>query len=168
MICNFLSERAIALHEDYLEKLKLRYSILEKSVPSIVGKEISEVQKMRVPYKDEIMSLKCNIICHEIFFSSFGRAHQSSKCIRGAFGSESGFLYEIYETVKETENSFAFINTKRGVPQISLGMPMDILRLSNVVLAIDLYEHTYFLDYGFDKCEYVRRMLAYLNLNKVV
>lgn len=168
MICDFLSERSLSLHKEYLEKLKLQYSILEKSVPLIVGKELSDIQKMRVPYKEEILSVKCNIICHELFFDSFGAGNQSSKCIRDAFGSEAGFLYKIYESTKNAECCFAFITVMRGVPRLYLGSPNMILRLPNIVLVLDLYEHTYFLDYGFDKEEYVRHMLPYLNLNKVV
>ena len=168
MFCDFLSERSCALHKEYLEKLKLRYSILEKSVPEIRKKEISEIQKMRVPYKNEILSLRCDIICHELFFTSFCHGHQNSKCVKEAFGSEAAFFYEIYQLSKEKENCFAIISMNRGFPRLSFGLPSMILRLSSPVLALDLYEHAYFLDYGFDKEEYVRRMLSCLNLNKVV
>ena len=168
MICDFLSERSLSLHREYLKKLKLQYSILEKSVPCIVGKGLSDIQKMRVPYKEEILSLKCNITCHELFFDSFGAGNQTSKCIKQTFGSEAVFLYKIYEASKTVENCFAFVSMSRGIPRFFFGSPGMILKLLNPVLVIDLYEHAYFLDYGFDKEDYIRRLLPYLNLNKVL
>lgn len=167
MICNFSSERTCKLHKEYLEKIKLQYTILEKSFPCIVRKDIFDIRKMRLKYKDEILSLKCDIMCHELFFDSFGQRNQSSGTVIDNFGSEAAFLYEIFSQAKKAENCFAFICLHGKRVNFSFGMPELLLKLSNPVLTLDLCEHAYFLDYGFDREEYLRRMLPYLNLNKL-
>ena len=167
MICDFLSDRSLKLHKEYLEKLKLQYSILEKSFPSIVGKSISDIQRMKLRDKDEIISLRCNVKCHELFFDSFGAGNQASKLVKDCFGSEAGFLYEIYAAAKNVDNGFAFITVRHGRPEVLFGTYTALMKLSRPLLVLDLCEHAYFLDYGFDKDEYTRRMLPYLNLNKL-
>lgn len=167
MISDFLSDRSIKLHKEYLEKLKLQYSILEKSFPSIVGKNISDIQRMKLRDKDEIISLRCNAKCHELFFNSFGKENQTSMRIRESYGSEAGFLYEIYAEAKNVESGFAFITVRRGRPEVLFGGYTMLMKLCEPLLVLDLCEHAYFLDYGFDKEEYVRSMLPYLNLNKL-
>ena len=106
MFCDFLSERSSALHKQYLENLKLKYSILEKSVPGIREKSISDLQRMRVPYKEEILSVKSNVICHELFFASFGEGRRQSACIKQSFGSEARFLYEAYEYTADSRSCY--------------------------------------------------------------
>lgn len=168
MICDFLSERSISMHCEYLNKMKLQYSILEKSYPCIAERKMTEIQKMRVPYKDEILALRSEIAAHELFFDSFGAKNQTSALIKSSYSSEASFLYEIYEEGRKKGNCFAFVSrTNRGVETV-FGAPGEIFKIKNPVLAIDLYEHSYFLDYGFDREAYIKNMLSYLSLNKVV
>jgi superoxide dismutase len=155
------------MHTEYLKKLKLQYSVLEKSCPCIAGRDVSEIQRMRVKYKDEILSLKAEISAHELFFASFGAKNQTSSLIKRTYGSEASFIYELYEATRDVGNCFAFVNRTGGGVEFSLGEPKEILKIKNPVLSIDLFEHSYFLDYGFEREEYIKNMLAHLNLNKV-
>ena len=168
MISDFLSERSIFMHNEYLKKLKLQYSVLEKSCPSIIGRDLAEIQRLKVPYKDEILALKAEIVAHEIFFDSFGVKNQTSSVIRNSHGSEASFVYELYDAARKTANGFAFVvRTRKGV-EIYLGAPVEILKTKNPLLAIDLCEHSYFLDYGFERELYIKNMISYLNLNNVI
>jgi len=165
---DFISERACQLHREYLQNLKLKYSVLEKSFPEIVGKTIFDIRKSRVKYKDEILDLKCDILCHELFFNSFGKKNQTSVSVRRSFGSEARLLYEIYEAGMGAGNCFAIISrTKKGEVEFNLGAPSILIGISAPILAIDLCEHSYFLDFGFDKEKYLSAVLPHLNLNKL-
>ena len=44
---------------------------------------------------------------------------------------------------------------------------VDVIIKNEPLLAIDLWEHAYFSDYGFDKKRYVKNLLPYINLDKI-
>ncbi len=167
MNINFLSDRANELHKEYLRQERLKYSILEKSIPKIVGKDMREISGMRLRDKDEILTLKCNILCHDIFFESFGKGYGSSSLIKSQFRSEASFFYEVSEYVKAARGDFLFISSSGAGVGVCIGDGRLILRLKNPVFVIDLCEHAYFLDYGFEREAYVKTALAHLNLSKL-
>ena len=43
----------------------------------------------------------------------------------------------------------------------------QLSHLGTPILAVDVCEHTYFMDYGFDKQRYLIQSLPYLNLAKL-
>ena len=163
----FLSERNIKLHKDFLRSERLRLSIIEKSYPDIVGKSAREISRMRFDSRAEALDLICNIECHELFFSSFSEGRVPSENARMAFGSESGFLYELYECAKGCREEFLFVYSDNGRISYSPSSRLCYLGKKNAVLAIDLCEHSYFLDYGFDRDEYLKGALAFLNISKL-
>lgn len=165
-INSFVSEEALSLHKDYLKSLKLRYSVMEKSFPEIKNAHAKQLQRMRHRYKDEILDLRCDIFCHELFFDSFGDAYQRCVAARAGYRTESSFIYEIFEASKISDASYLVISTDRGTVNIKpLGKAREILKISYPALCIDLCEHSYFLDYGFDKERYISNLLPYLNLS---
>lgn len=163
----FLSDRAVELHKEYLRQERLKYSILEKSIPKIVGKGIREISGMRLKEKDEIINLKCNILCHELFFESFGKGFESSYAVRAKFRTEASFFYEVSESAKSARGDFLFFCSSNGSVSVHIGEGRLISRLKNPVLVIDLCEHAYFLDYGFERDAYVKTALAHLKLSKL-
>lgn len=167
MIHKFLSEGALNLHKEHLHKLKLQYSVLQKSIPQIAGKNLLEICRLRFKDKDEVIGLKSDIQCHELFFTSFGTAYESCASVRKKYRSESSFLYEIYESCKKLDCGFLIIYSDKGEPKLISGAPEIISKIKNPIIAIDLYEHSYFLDYGFEKEVYLKNMLPYLNLSKL-
>ncbi len=169
-INKFISEDAIGLHKNYLENLKLEYSILEKSVPEIKNMSISALKKARnLRYKDEIIRIKVDLECHKLFFSSFGNEFQSSDVIKKAYGTEASFIYDICNEAKQRETcGFLIIGLVKGRIFKYAGQDLeDVFIKATPILAIDLYEHSYFLDYGFDKSAYLEKATKYLNLNKI-
>ena len=99
-LCAVLSDRAMNLHKEYILKQKLRYSVMEKSFPDIVGKNIREISRLKIREREEIVLAKWDIMCHEKYFISFGREHQNSSAARYMCRTEASFLYEIYEMAR--------------------------------------------------------------------
>ena len=169
-INKFISEESIGLHKNYLENLKLEYSILEKSVPEIKKMSIPAIKRARnLRYKDEILKIKIDLECHNLFFSSFGNEFQTSDSVKKTYGTEASFRYEIFREAKEWANGgFLIIGTFNGKIFKYVGCDLaDVFIKANPILAIDLFEHSYFLDYRFDKSAYLENAIKYLNLNKI-
>ncbi len=163
----FLSEDTLRLHREHIEKRRLEYSIFEKSIGGIKGKELSELKRMRFCDREEVLKLKCEIIAHDLYFSSFGNAHESSEMIRRSYHTEASFIYEVQTECCKADGGFIFIYTDGRCVRMACGAPTLLLRLPEPRLALDLCEHAYFLDYGFDREAYIRNALKYLNLNKI-
>ena len=162
----FLSEEAIELHKEYLRTLKFRYSVMEKSFPEIKDANLDAISRMRHMYKDEILALKSEIFCHELFFNSFGELYQSSSLVKENYRTESTFLYGIFDMCKSSCAAFLIINKNKGcVNTALLKEPKEILKIPSPVLSLDLCEHSYFLDYGFDRERYLTNLLPYINLS---
>ena len=161
----FLSEKAISLHKEYIEKEKIRLSFFEKIYPNVNIYDFGCLIRSRCKEKREIASSLMNIRCHEIFFSSYGGEYQQSAVIREGFGSESLFLHELYKYASEAKGKFVFISkTSKGIA-LGAGDEFYLAKLHFPVLVIDLCEHAYFLDYGFDREKYLKSLLPYLNIS---
>ncbi len=163
----FLSEKSVLIHKEFVEKLSLQCSALEKSSPMVIGKPISEIRRRRFLNKSDIIRLRSEIECHNIFFSSFGNMYQSSKCVKNKYNTEASFLYELLELGCEAEADFLGIYVSGGAPYVKIGKAVELMYREAPLLTVDLCEHAYFLDYGFSKREYLKNMLPFLNLGKL-
>ena len=167
----FLSEENLTLHNEYLRALLLRYSILQKSISGIIGKNVSEIFRMRLPYAErkDVFALLPEIELHELYFASFC----ASKNLRSAilcerFGSEAAFLNLLYRLGMQLEYGFIAVNMSGGrIECITAKDYVDAYRFGVPMLAIDVCEHAYFYDYGFDKSAYLISALPYLDLSKI-
>ena len=63
------------------------------------------------------------------------------------------------------EGKFFYIYSDGKSLKTREGDEFELLKTCGNVLAVDLSEHAYFTDYGFDKSEYVRNLLPYLDLS---
>jgi superoxide dismutase len=164
----FLSESNVKRHLDYLNTLKLRLSILEKSIPKIKGKELREILSMNIPksQKEEIIPLSLEILSHKLYFSSFTAEPKPSPTIRKYYFSESGFCYEMLKAAKNYTQGYLYIfKDKRGKPCFNITSAPDLFFFDlTPILLIDLYEHAYFTDYGFEKESYIKGALSRLDL----
>lgn len=166
MLC-FLSEDNILNHREHLKTIRLKYSVLEKSFPSISGIQPKEIVNIPLSREDKEQVLLTNIYIksHETYFSSFSEIAKPSDILRKYYGSEDKFCYELLETCRKSDNTFIYIIKD------SRGRPLSVTReeckypyiRTEPLLALDLYEHAYFSDYGFDKEKYLRSMIAHLN-----
>ena len=167
---DFLSERSIEVHKEYLNNLMLKYKIFEKSYPELSGCDIEGIYKARIPRSEREAAgrLFCEIMAHRIFFSSFASPNTNSMRIKREYGSVAAFLYKICEVCREARSGFLFVYEDKGKVKLSCTEEYeDIFRYKRVLLAIDICEHSYFLDYGFNKDGYVINASRYLDLSKI-
>ncbi len=165
----FLSEENIKKHKEHLENLRIRYSVIEVCNKNITGKGIKELSKIRFnDNRDELLDIKSRILCHELFFNSFSVPYQTSNILKKKYRSEASFLYEIYEKGRKMDFGYIVLYIYRGNVEIFYGNAITELFLKTTpILCIDMYEHSYYQDYGFDRDIYLKNALAYLNLSKV-
>ena len=167
----FLSEESIALHKEYLYALHLKYSILQKSVNDIKNKNIREIARQKLPrdVKNEAIELISEIVLHNTFFASFTNGRQvNSRRACKYYGSVAAMLNALYSLSLKAEGGFlcVFLRGERPISRIVTvsGYPAFS---SEPVLSVDLCEHAYFLDYGFDKRAYLLAALPHLDLSRL-
>ena len=171
-ILNFVSETAFAEHSAYLNNLKLRYSILEKSEAALSGLELSEIESHREIKGDirrEATSLLSEIKAHELYFSSFSERGCKCPALRGQYSSESAFVYELFKNALNYPYGFCCVSKSRGGIRFDCTEePSQIFTKRKPLLCIDIFEHAYFRDYGFRREEYLKNALSYLNLSRLL
>lgn len=167
----FLSCESNDFHKEHLNTLKLRLSVFEASYSSVHGADYRKISGLRIPRSEkcEILALKAEIEAHELFFNSF--VENSERCckneiISGIYGSEVKFLYDVLRYAID-KSGFLIFYLKRS-SSIGVYAGPDYARVlmhNDARLAVDLFEHAYFTDYGFDKEKYLSRALSNLNLS---
>lgn len=163
-----ISESALDMHKEHVRDLKLKLSILEKSYPELAASECRDIMRSRSKYKREAVFLKCEIKMHELYFSSFGEGYQRSFKIKEQFGSESEFLYEVLCGARDKRCDYILVSlTKREAVALNFGGSELLLTDGVPLFCVDLCEHAYFLDFGFQREEYLKRVLPYLNLRAI-
>ena len=166
----FLSDRSIEMHKEHYNTLTLRYKVFEKSYPEIKDKGIREIYRCSVPLseKREAVRLYSDILAHKIYFSSFGARNAVSRRVKDEYASVASFLYLLSEECMKCREGFLLIYENRGKISTYCGDEYDKVLLKNeALLALDLYEHAYFLDYGFDREKYVLNAISHLDLEKI-
>ena len=165
-----ISETSRMMHKDFLHNLKLKQSIFEKSYPSLFGKDIKEIDKLKIPYieREAYKDLLSQIYAHELFFSSFCDRSRGSDTVRRIYGSDASFLYELLNRCMEVDHGFLLIYRKGDGIGVYAGCKLvNIFMIYDVCLAVDLCEHAYVFDYGFDKKSYLKAVLSSLDLSKI-
>ena len=167
----FLSEENLALHREYLRTCSLKYSILEKSIRGISRKQVTEILGMRLPraQRNDVLALLPEIELHELYFKSFcdiKNVRSSLVCER--FVSEAGFLNYLYRLGMGLDHGFVTVNVKGDKIECMATDDYASCYTTGIpVLAIDLCEHAYFYDYGFDKSGYLINALPYIDLTRI-
>ena len=172
----FLSIENINLHKEYLRQLKLKLSVFDVSYPGVSDatyQNIAKLAKYRIIRREkrEIFRLKSEIEAHEKFFSSFidnESVCKPNEIILRQYGSEASFLYEL---LQYSRNRYGFLlvylDRCARVKCYAGEDYINTMRYNDVALAVDLCEHAYLLDFGFDKEKYLSRALSSLNLSKL-
>lgn len=164
----FLSEGNIKRHFEHLREKRLCYSILEKSLPELRERSINEITRLNIDrgVKDEAISLLWYIKSHECFFDSFSINQNMVNISRI---SAEKLLYEIYTEAMKMDHGFLFITLdKHRTPRLMFSDGNDGAFIKyKPILALDLYEHTYFFDYGFDKRRFLQNAIKYLNISSL-
>lgn len=170
---SFLSESTQRIHKEYLNTQRLRYSILLKSEPQLIGLEAVDIQRSRGikrDIKEEAVGQLSEIKAHELYFSSFGECGGRSDTIRARYGSENSFLYSTMRSALSFGEGYCFIvKSQNGIFALNTKSAKTVYLDSRIspVLCIDLYEHAYFCDYGFKREEYLNAALSHLDLKRL-
>lgn len=143
-LASFLSEENLSLHREHLSALRLKKQMVASS---------------------ERQRIERQIRAHELFFSSFRKERVRCDRVRKGYGSENRFCYLLKEYAESALGGFLYIYPMCGYPFVGFGGKEQHLR--RAVLAIDLFEHAYFLDYGFDVSSYIEAALSHLDLGKL-
>lgn len=167
----FLSDENISRHREYVRMLRLKYSIFESSFPVLLGADFLVASRIRLKRKDraDALSLLSSIEMHDIYFSSFSSLpYPRSKRLSEQYGNESGFLNEVYRVCMEARYGFtAVYDLKSEIKVKAFERCEDALTFGRPTVAIDVCEHAYFLDYGFDKERYLIGALPYLDIGRI-
>ena len=163
------------IHRDYLRSLSLKYEILEKSEPKLCGLPLSRLMNYpRGIARDicaEAIVLLSEISLHRLYFESFSEKGElyCQKQIEDRVGSLSSFIYDMKN---------ASLKLRRGFVSIGRGRNGVEFRASEdftehfveffPLLTIDLCEHAYFVEYGFNTERYLDSMISHLRFSLIL
>lgn len=170
ILLEFLSEDNLNLHLSHLKNATLKYSILKKSIGTLTGLSAREVLRsgLKRSERDEAFDCLSYIESHRNYFDSFAPLTKKCDAVRKYFGSEDKFLYEIFECARYESHGFVYVCIdSRRRPKIEFAKPHDEYLKNSPILALDLYEHAYFLDYAFEKEKYLRSAISRLDIEKL-
>lgn len=166
---NFLSERNLEMHREYLNDLMLKFRIFEKSYPEIVGKDIDGIYRTLSNREERksAVSLLAEIEAHKLYFSSFTSEKIQSSRIKKQFGSTPQFIYELRVIAKTSKSGFLIVYEDSSGIKLYCGDKYDsIIAKGKSLLALDLCEHAYFYDYGFRREEYILNAISHFDFSK--
>ncbi len=168
---DFISDEAETLIRERVHILSLKASIIRKN--DFQGKNITCLEMLRSPVgrcvRADILSVVPELILESTFLDSFSgeRGKRLPEHVRGKI-TEAELSNMIFREALLRECGFVSICTVGNTVRIcSEPDPLSHFRWGAPVLAIDVSEHAYFIDYGFDKREYLLRAIPYLDLEKL-
>ena len=136
----FVSERALSLHREHLASLSARKRM---------GMQAADLDAL--------------IRSHEVYFSSFRKERVRCARVTAAYGSENAFAFALKEYAAAKGACFLYIYPLRRFPFV--GFSSNERDAFRALLCIDLFEHAYFHDYGFDRESYLLAAISHLDLS---
>ena len=160
---NFLSDEAIRRHREYVETLKRAYSFYQNGIPELSTASPAELSRRKYREKERIVALYNELRLHEIFFNSFRT--EGEEYPNGFSPTELSTLrYRLYDTCMSAKGGFVIL--KRHGKEIRVEHVSNF-ETSDAELAIDMCEHAYFLDFGFDKTSYIVSLIPKLRMSRL-
>ena len=167
----FLSRDSILAHIDYMKDLRHRYSIIEKSYPTLSGRDIFKIKGGLLPrsVRCEAKGLMREYLSHKIYFSSFAENLSPCPKIRKFYSSEDSFCYEVLSLARKYGSGFiyVFMADDKGIRILHSSDTPRVFERDTPTLVLDLSEHAYFADYGFERDKYLKAAVARLDINKL-
>lgn len=158
----FIDEENYKMHLEYVNLLRVRLSAFRKMRgDNDSGK--SAIAKREVYVANEVL-------LHEAYFNSFSeREFPRSACATRVFGSGNELLMALYRCAMDAVYGFVGVarGAREGMYVFSCCDYFDMKPKLEPILAVDVCEHAYFGDFGFDKERYVKRALAHLSLDRL-
>lgn len=163
----FFSEVAVGEHVAYRRYLAARLSALKKSFPGRGSLDTREILAARLHGAErEMLPVAREILLHDIFFSSFSEKQGKMPPALRRYSSDAAFRYALLERARGTRDGFLCIfPDRRGDARFEIVSPPDFCMTAIPRLALDLAEHAYFYDFGFDREKYLSAAVALLDLS---
>lgn len=168
----FLSEENIKRHVEHLRTLRLKYSVLEKSLPEIKDRDIISISRSAInrKVKEEALELLWLIKSHELFFNSFSENPVWCEGVRKHNSSRERFVYDVLMEAKDKDCGFLYIYPDKQKKLITVYTDRfdGAFVKYEPRLCLDLYEHTFFSDYGFKREKFLRNALMYFDTSRLL
>ena len=143
--------------------------LIRRSYPELKGKSFEQIRKMNLKkgLGQELSAILFKIKAHELYFSSFSEEVKPSALVRKHYGSENTFVYEMKNAALMTEGGYLYaFSDSRGVPRFRCTERLDgRIFTDRPKLLVDLFEHAYFADYGFNYSLYLDGALSHIDLS---
>ncbi|HBJ18463.1 MAG TPA: hypothetical protein DDY70_01780 [Clostridiales bacterium] len=163
----FFSEIAVREHVAYRRHLAARLSALKKSFPGRESLDTREILTARLRGAErEMLPLAGEILLHDIFFSSFSEKQGKAPTALRRYSSDAAFRYALFEKARGARDGFLCVfPDRRGDARFEIVAPPDFCMTALPRLALDLAEHAYFYDFGFDREKYFAAAILLLDLS---
>jgi len=172
----FLSEKQLQAHftlyQGYVKKLNEIEEKLAKADPTTANYSFSEYSELR---RREPVAYNGTVL-HELYFANLGAPDGSpspdfKKAVESSFGTWDAFIADIKGIVGSGhgwalvtyDHNFNRVRTNQVQGEHHIGL----LPEQQILLAIDAWEHAYFLDYGTKKPDYLAGVLKHINWSTV-
>lgn len=163
----FVSELSFGEHFAYRRRLAARLSLLKKSFPGKEALGTEEILSARLfGVQRQMLPLAREILLHDVYFSSFSEGREKASPALRRYASAAAFRYELLQTARQARDGFLCIfSDRRGEGRFEIASPPDFAFSVCPCLAVDLAEHAYFYDFGFDREKYLVEAISRLNLS---
>jgi Fe-Mn family superoxide dismutase len=171
----FLSDKQLQAHftlyQGYVKKLNEIEERLAKADPTTANYSFSEYSELR---RREPVAYNGTFL-HELYFANLGAPSEGpqdgaggfKQAATSAFGSWDGFIADVKGIVGSGHGwclvtfdyNLGRVRTNFVQSEHHVGLLVD----QQVLIAIDAWEHAYFLDYGTKKPDYLAGTLKHLN-----
>lgn len=172
----FLSEAQLKAHftlyQGYVKKLNEIEEKLGKADPTTANYSFSEYSELR---RREPVAYNGTVL-HEQYFANLGGPGQQvpesvKAAVAASFSSWDAFIVDLKGIVGSGHGwcyvSFDWNFMKLRTSFIQSEHHVGLLPNQSTVLAIDAWEHAYFLDYGTKKPDYLAGVLNHINWTEV-
>ena len=168
----FLSENQLKAHftlyQGYVKKLNEIEEKLAKADPTTANYSFSEYSELR---RREPVAYNGTIL-HELYFENLGATGGSpseafKKAVEASFGSWDAWVADVKGIVGSGHGwcivSYDYNFNKVRNTQLQAEHHIGLLANQGILIAIDAWEHAYFMDYGTKKPDYLAGVLKHLN-----
>lgn len=136
---------------------------------------ISASSTLPTQVRQEVWENANSIYAHTLFFEGMtGAGHGGmpagmfAGAMRRAFGSVDGFERIVHATAMRSNSGFIWLCADRTGDVRILAMPGNVVPFPLYpLLCLDLWEHSYFLQYGEERSSYIENWLALINWDTV-
>lgn len=177
----FLSARTINIHfnrhyENYLNKLNQILNKIGYDYKYTKEELIEHISEFPLDVRDDILYNAGGVINHELYFLGMGRSHNVpigtiKEKIDKQYGSFLEFQNEFIRISKQLVGSgytFLVLNIQKNLEIINTSNQETPYSYGLIpILALDLWEHAYYLDYQNKRDDYLENFFQYIDFNYI-